>query len=205
MPDEETQARVDLKYGDNHLRIEGPKEFVERQMDTVLEQIPLKNSSKANGNSQTEAHVPPTQAPLDAEYDSHEEEPESPDDDLKLVADELSVDYEKLSEEFYVDEDGPGVRNPRQIDPEYALLGFCTIQKVLDGQTVFDNLGMKERLMEDEMVPIDRWGSSLLYNLRRKGLLKNDPKSDKSRNQPFKITPDGIAQFAEWIEEKETE
>lgn len=200
---------VELSLGENHLRIEGSEEFIGNQLETVIDRLDLSHQ-ETRASSQVEDSEKTTQEDdgvRDRELDDFQET-ESEEDDgatlasddrLKKVAEEINADYDKLSQHFYVDDDGPGIHDPRNIEPKYALLGFCVIEKVLNGKNTFGNREMKTRLTDDEMVPIDNWGSQFLYNLRRAGVIKNDPNSDKSRNVPFKLKPQGIHEFVEWV------
>jgi hypothetical protein len=126
---------------------------------------------------------------------------EAEDSGLHKVAKRLEVDYQQLTEHFYIDDDGIHVHSPLNIEPKYALLGYCTIKEILSDDIYHDNKETKDKLIDVEKVEIDQWGRELLPNLRSTGLIKDNPNVDQDRNKPFKITPSGRRELVEWLNE----
>ena len=203
------KSAVEIKMAGTEVRVEGPGEFVREELPFVLEWVDEtydlaeagviddsepRDDDDGDGDVQVVEQQGLTQfSPVPAENKS----------EITQVANVLNVDSDQLSEHFYIDDDGVGIQNPREIEPKYALLGYGIIRKELSGETYLDNSATKEKLIDHEMVDIDRWGSKFIYKLRQDGLIKDDPNTDRQRNKPFKITPKGFDEFAQWLENGE--
>lgn len=218
MNDDETTARseVEIHLGENRIQIGGSEEFVSKELSDILEWVSEHQGTLARDTSTTdsattsdeaEPATPPDQSTFTETINEGTEDPEvdaeegiEETDPLEKVADSINVDADKLREKFYIDSDGVGIQDPRSIKPKYALLGYGVIKQELDGVTYLDNTETKKKLIDQERVNIDRWGANFLHHLRRNGLIKDDPNTDRKRNKPFKITPKGFEEFVEWIE-----
>jgi len=211
MTDESEQSIVEISIGGNQLRMEGTEEFLSNELSEVLDRVDLSASADEQVNGATESQPldsnPEPEGknePVSEEIEEEEEtasESESTDSEIQRVAKRLDVDVEKLSAHFYVDEEEIHIHNPLNIEPKYALLGYCTIKEILTEDIYHDNKATKDKLIDVEKVPIDEWGRNLLPNLRNAGLIKDNTKVDRDRNKPFKITPSGRRELVEWLNE----
>lgn len=207
----EKPSEVEVTIGQTSVRIEGSESFIERELPTILDWVDSTDGSteQARGTQESESELSgvTTQPSIDEAVSEDWSEPSDGEAESKIseIASDLNVDPDKLSEHFYIDEDEKSIhiQNPMGIEPKYALLGYCDIREHLTGETYHDNNKTKKKLIDQEKVDIGRWGSSLLYNLRRNGLIKDDPNADRERNKPFKITPKGHKEFVQWINEAE--
>jgi antitoxin component of MazEF toxin-antitoxin module len=203
--DPEQTSQVELSVGQTSIRIEGTESFIERELPTLLDWVDTKETeAEQHEQVQTEDNTDeadvqsslPVKKGTGAGNESGEAKSK-----LDQVAQQIGADADKLSDHFYIDESEETIhiQNPMDIDSKYALLGYCDIREKLTGETYHDNSKTKKKLIDQEKVDIERWGSSLLYTLRRNGLIKDDPNSDRNRNKPFKITPKGHKKFVKWI------
>jgi hypothetical protein len=210
-------ALIDVEFGQTRVRIEGSEDFVSDELPNVIQLVQENRElvSSPQESDEQEEQSPPGQdssgaeTPPLAEFreadeaEPVEEEPSRENDRMAKVAESLGVEREKLSSHFYIDDDEIHIQHPRDIDPKYALLGYAVLHKELTGENYLDNRETKEKLIDHEMVDIDRWGSNFIYRLRQEGLIKDDPNTDKQRNKPFKITPRGFNEFLDWLEEND--
>lgn len=213
---------IDIQIGQSRIHIQGSEEFISEELPDLLDWVENNEADILDEEGQRavdtssddaqEGGDPPSGENLSLEEALSEDENGTDSSEDKLthiggplakVADSINVSYDALSKHFYVDDDGVGIQNPRNIEPKYALLGYGVIRKELTGDTYLQNKPTKEKLIDQEMVDISGWGSNLLYSLRRNGLIKDDPNTDKGRNKPFKITPKGFDEFIQWLEEEE--
>ncbi|WP_435069637.1 hypothetical protein [Haloplanus sp. C73] len=211
MTDESDQSLVEISIGSNQLRMEGTEEFLSDQLSTILDRIDLssQSESKPAGNPETVSETPEPEPETESQSEDKEREPneteevssETGDTELHKVARRLDVDHEKLAEHFYIDDGGIHVHSPLNIEPKYALLGYCTIKEILSDDIYHDNKETKDKLIDVEKVEIDQWGRELLPSLRSVGLIKDNPNVDRDRNKPFKITPSGRRELIEWLNE----
>lgn len=215
MSEEDSKSVIEITLGPNEIHIEGTEEFVSSELETVLERIDIAESvgssdiPSPNEQRNSKEQVQREQTGLlDQEFQPNEQgdkKEESEPDPLETVANRIQVDSEQLKKHFYVEESQEGyevhIYDPTQISSRAALLGYCTIKEILTGETYHDNQHTKERLIDEEKVDINGWGSQFLYNLRRDGLIKDDPSTDLSRNKPFSITPKGREWFVSWLRE----
>jgi hypothetical protein len=207
----EETSEVEVTVGQTSVRIEGSESFIERELPTILDWVDSTDGSteKARGTQEPESESSgvTTQPSLSeaVSEDQSESSDEEAESKLAEIARNLNVDPDKLSKHFYIDEDENSIhiQNPMEIEAKYALLGYCDLREHLTGDTYHDNNKTKKKLIDQEKVDIQRWGSSLLYNLRRNGLVKDDPNADRERNKPFKITPKGHEEFVQWVNETE--
>lgn len=209
MTDDPDKSLVEISIGDNQLRMEGTEDFLSNQLSEVLDRLDLSKQfeSGANGDSRTatknqdQGEVSQDGSETPTSEDDDGGPPEDGDSELHKVARRLEVDYEKLAEHFYIDEDGIHVHNPLKIEPKFAALGYCTIKEIVFDEIYHDNKGTKDKLIDIEKVEIDQWGRNFLPDLRSEGLIKDNPNVDRDRNKPFKITPSGRREFVEWLNE----
>jgi hypothetical protein len=207
----EETSEVEVTVGQTSVRIEGSESFIERELPAILDWVDSTDGSteKARGTQEPESESSgvTTQPSLSeaVSEDQSESSDEEAESKLAEIARNLNVDPDKLSKHFYIDEDENSIhiQNPMEIEAKYALLGYCDLREHLTGDTYHDNNKTKKKLIDQEKVDIQRWGSSLLYNLRRNGLVKDDPNADRERNKPFKITPKGHEEFVQWVNETE--
>jgi len=218
MSEDDEKSTVEIVIGQNRVHIEGTEKFVSDELSTILDRISLAHSEKpsepsrqtSDSNNGATDGTPGQQVPLSEEGFTTEEAEMSGDDaepdPLKKVAEAINVPVETLRKHFYVEEDNSEldihVQDPTKISAKYALLGYCTIREVLLGETVHNNKETKKKLIDVEKVDIDAWGRKLLYRLRQKGYIKDDPNTDRSRNKPFKITPQGRKEFVDWLRDE---
>jgi len=211
--DSRNTSQVEVTVGQASIRIEGSESFIEKELPTILDwvdsndgEIKATEQTQEDEGTESDSDRSVSQPSLtEAANETGDESGGEAESKLVEVAYDLNVDPDKLSQHFYIDEDENTVhiQNPMEIDPEYALLGYCDIRERLTGDTYHDNAKTKKKLIDQEKVDIERWGSSLLYGLRREGYIKDDPNSDRSRNKPFKITPKGHQEFVKWINNSE--
>ena len=207
MSKDESLSSVVISIGQNELRIEGTESFISNELSNILDRIDLSSQSQMDtkdaidkaGSMDEEASENGASPSTRSEEDLEEEVDDS--SPLKKVAERINVPYGALSEHFYLDEDEIHIQDPRNIEPKYALLGYCTIKEELHGKTYHENTETKKKLIDNEKVNIEDWGGTLLYNLREGGYIKDDPNSSKSRFKPFKITPSGREKLVDWLNE----
>lgn len=204
MTTENSYSSIELSIGQNDLRIEGSEEFISQELSTILDRVDLTEQQNGIGESGSE----PEQVTLDdvdRNGDSSTEESNSSNSEtntrLAEVADSLNVKTDSLTKHFFLDGDDIHIQDPMNIEPKYALLGYCIIREEMTGDKYHENTATKEKLIDGEKVNIEEWGSSFLYNLRRSGYIRDDPNSKKGRNKPFKITPSGHKEFVQWLNE----
>jgi len=210
---EAPHSKLELTAGKTSVSIEGSEDFIERQLPDLLSWVGNNSQSQSEHSSgdqedqkkggKEELVQDQLPVPADASEGGSESSSDVTDSEIKQIAQNINVDPEKLSEHFYVDSDGIHIQNPMKIDPECALLGYCTLREQITGETYHDNRETKQTLIDQEKVNISNWGSSLLYQLRRNGLIKDDPNTDRKRNKPFKVTPKGHQEFVNWVNEQE--
>lgn len=198
-------SEVEIAVGQTNVRIEGSESFIESQLPQILNWANKANTlasteeededSGGSDDESTQKHLPTVMEAEGGEVDQHS----SVDPRMEEVAQKLNVDPSALSSHFYIDDDGVHITNPMAIQPEFALLGYCTIKEEMSGNTYHDNRETKQVLIDQEKIDIERWGSEFLYRLRSEGLIKDDPNTDRSRNKPFKITPKGHQKFINWV------
>lgn len=201
-------SSIEIELGQNRVKLEGSEGFISDELDGVIQLVQDYQEAiedERDGQVERERGEQATFEDLEETEQPSQETPEAESDDtdgdpLKQVARSLNLPYGELSRHFYVEDGEIHVQDPRNIKPKYALLGYGIIRKQLKGETYIDNKATKEKLIDGEMVDIDRWGGKFLYRLRNEGLIKDDPNSDKSRNKPFKITPSGFDEFSSWLE-----
>lgn len=208
MESEQDQSLVEISIGDNQLRMEGTEQFLSDELSKVLDRIDLsENAELKTGEDQK---VKPEEPEPDKKSESeskkselgdYETSSEEADSELHKVAKRLGLDQEVLAEHFYIDDDGIHIQSPLDIEPKYAVLGYCTIKEILSGDTYHNNKETKDKLIDIEKVEIEKWGSNLLYDLRSGGLIKDNPNVNQDRNKPFKITPSGRRELVEWLNE----
>lgn len=204
-------SEVEVSVGQTSVRIEGSESFIERELPTILDWVDsndggvVQNEGSEGREAKSDQAVTQSSLPEVASKEETNASDTERQSKLADIARDLNVNPEKLSEHFYIDEDENTIhiQNPMDIEPEYALLGYCDIRERLTDETYHDNNKTKKKLIDQEKVNIERWGSNLLYGLRRNGLIKDDPNSDRQRNKPFKITPKGHEEFVQWINEME--
>lgn len=200
-------SEVEIAVGQTSVRIEGSESFIESQLPRILDwadgasdlAAPVENESDNSYDGSTQAPLPTVEDTEDNEVESQS----LADSRMEEVAQKLNVEASALSAHFYIDDDGVHITNPMAIEPEFALLGYCTIREQLTGETYHDNRKTKQTLIDQEKVDIERWGSNFLYRLRNEGLVKDDPNTDRRRNKPFKITPKGHQKFINWVTDGE--
>ena len=219
-------SAIDIQIGESRIHVQGSEEFIADELPDILEwvgnheatvldearkgavetsgdEVQKSGDGEAGENMSLEEAWSDDEGDHGFSEDGQSDAVEAEPDPLAEVAESINVDPDALSEHFYVDDDGVGIQNPREIDPKYALLGYGIIRKELTGDMYLDNKETKEKLIDQEMVDISGWGSNLLYGLRRNGLIKDDPNTDKGRNKPFKVTPSGFDEFIQWLEDQE--
>jgi hypothetical protein len=209
---------VEINFGENRVRVEASEEFITEELKSILEwttqtieQVEIEEETEEETDSRHEraeqtSLVEVTEESTEEVEDQDEKteaELENGADELAEIAQSLNVDEEKLSSYFYMDGEGTHIKDPLEIDPKYAFLGYCLIEKERTGDPYRDNRRTKEVLIDREMIDINRWGSTFLYRLRNDDLIKDDPNSDKGRNRPFKITPKGHREFVNWLQKEE--
>jgi hypothetical protein len=212
----DSKSVVEIDMGHNRVRVEASEEFISQELESILqwtsdytgsvESEPVRDDSEEEeGVQQTSLEDLGTEPSEEKALHSHTEEEsnEHISDEMEEIARSLNVDPSELSKHFYLDSTGAHIQDPTKIEPKYAFLGYCLIEKERTGESYRDNQETKKTLIDEEMVDIDRWGSTFLYRMRNAGLVKNDPRSDKKRNQPFKVTPKGHREFVSWLEENE--
>lgn len=204
----EAKSVIEIELGQNRVKLEGSESFISDELDNVIQLVQEYQQTIQDSPTAVEARNPGEQAtfeeldqPAQPQQENSDAKPAGVEDDpLQQVATSLNLPYDELSRHFYVEGEEIHVQDPRNINPKYALLGYGIIRKHLTGETYLDNRATKEKLIDGEMVDIDRWGSKFLYQLRNNGLIKDDPNSDRGRNKPFKVTPSGFDEFSSWLE-----
>jgi len=202
-------SKVEIALGESSIMIEGSEQFIQDELPGIMgwvresaEEMDLGSATQCVGGD-GEAEPEGKQATLEESGPTRDEEKEEESEEesgaLAEVADSIGVDAGDLQEHFYVDNGEVHIQNPMATEPKYALLGYCTIRSELTGETYHPNKETKEHLIDNEKVNIENWGGTLLYGLRRSGLIKDDPQTDKGRNRPFKITPKGHREFVNWV------
>ena len=203
MDKKNTHSTVEIVYGEKEVRISGSENFVSDELSNILNEIDL--TSKEYAESKVRKNDSQAGQKSGGRRDSHEPGNNSTNeqDPLQQVSGQLNVPAAKLREHFYVEESSSElvihIQYPTKIPEEFALIGYCTIKEVLTGQTYYENKVTKQKLIDEEKVTIDEWGRKFLHKLRKSGLIRDDPNSKKSRNRPFKITPKGREELAEWL------
>lgn len=207
---------VEINFGENKVRVEASEKFITEELESILkwttqsiERVDIEEETEEESDYNHEraeqtSLVEVTEAEEDEGQDEETKtEFEDEIDELTEIAQGLNVDEEKLSRYFYIDGEGTHIKDPLEIDPKYAFLGYCLIEKERTGDPYRNNRRTKEVLIDREMIDINRWGSTFLYRLRNDDLIKDDPNSDKGRNKPFKITPKGHREFVNWLQQEE--
>lgn len=207
MSDEGTQSTVELTIGKNNLRIEGTEGFISQQLSTILDRIdlgsqPQTSLDEGDGSEQaTFGDVSDNGTSVSEKPNPDNRTPSNIDPQLSQIAERVNVKPESLAEHFYLDGEDIHIQNPRNIEPKYALLGYCTVKEEMTEEPYHDNTETKKKLIDVEKVDIDDWGGVLLHSLRQGGYIKDDPHSQKKLNRPFKITPPGRGEFIDWLNE----
>lgn len=206
-------SSIEIELGQNRVKLEGSESFISGELGDVIQLVQdyqkavgVERDGKVErerGEQATFEDLEETEQP--SREETEDESGDTDEDPLKQVARSRNLPYDKLSRHFYVEDGEIHVQDPRNIKPKYALLGYGIIRKELKRETYLDNKATKEKLIDGEMVDIDRWGGKFLYRLRNEGLIKDDPNSAKSRNKPFKITPTGLDEFSAWLEDSNGE
>ena len=211
---DEANSEVNIQVGSNRVHIAGSEEFIIDELPKILdwvsqaditeESVTAEESVNGEEEGNSDGRLDQTTLLPAPEEGKPEKATDGAISKIEEIAMSINADPEKLSDHFYTDDDGIGVQDPRHIDPTYALLGYGIIKKELTGDAYLDNTETKKKLIDHEMVDIDRWGPNFLHQLRRKGLIKDDPNTDRKRNKPFKITPKGFDEFINWLENEES-
>lgn len=211
MSEESENSVVEISVGQNQLRVEGSEEFISDELSKILDRVdmtaPPALPAEADGGEEaveSEVSKPGEQAKLfDEPAPNQADTGEDSDTDTELseVANRLNVEPNAISEYFFIDGDEVHIQDPMNIQPRYALLGYCSIKEILTGEQYHDNAATKKKLIDVEKVNISEWGGNLLYSLRQEGLIKDNPHTDKKRNKPFKITPPGREELVKWLNE----
>lgn len=201
MSSETDGAKAELKVGENEVRLEGSEQFVSDELSNIFDSIDITANYSAGPPAESSGTPDGPSAGTPGEVDEEVETDESEADGLQKVATRLNVDVESLSEHFYVEGDEVHIQDPMSVDAKFAFLGYCTIREILMGVQYHENNETKQALIDREKVNIGQWGSNFLYNLRRSGLIKDKPHTEKSRNKPFKITPSGREELVDWLNE----
>lgn len=184
-------SRINLESGGDKVEIEGSEEFISNQMEQLKEIHPSlfeRDSTNTQENQQTIRE--------EDESETSSEET-SADNRLQQIAQELDLPYEKLNEEFHLEENKVHIQNPRSIPPKIALLGYCAIKSEID-ENHFENKETKEILENRERVNLDDW-KNILYNGRDSGIIKDV--GDQKQYKPFKIMPKGLDKLSDWLDE----
>lgn len=198
MTNESEQAEIELSVGNNELRMVGSEDFLSNTLDSLLDRINLEDPGVDSDKSKEES----SGVGDDYSQEDGSSSPESEENsDLYYVADRLNADPESLDSHFYIQDDEIHIQDPLKIEPKYALLGYCSIREILTEEPYHNNQETKKKLIDQEKVEIDEWGSQFLHNLRRSGLIKDNPNVDQDRNKPFKIMPKGRRELIEWLNE----
>lgn len=207
MSDENTRSLVEISVGETQLKVEGSEEFISEELSKILDQVDMAASTvpTESGEHSPSETTKPRDQPKSLEH-SEAEQPKTTTDkyansNLAKVADRLNVESSALEEYFVIDEGNIRIRNPMDIEPKYALLGYCSIQEILTDDQFHDNNKVKKKLIDVEKVDINEWGRKFLYRLRNQELIKDNPNTNKQRNKPFKITPSGRKDLINWINE----
>jgi len=212
---DDPNAHVEISVRGAEISVRGSEEFVKEEIDTVadladdLADLSATERDKESAeSSSTDQHVQ-KDSETDGDSDDSTAKPPSREplsnvgEEIQEAADGLNVDPVALGDYFYIDEAGTHVDDPLETDPKYALLGYGLIEKERTGDPYLDNQETKQTLIEQEMLPIESWGGTFLYGLRQDGLIQNDPRSEKKRNVPFRITPEGRREFVEWLSDED--
>ena len=201
MSNDVNHSFVELKIGRNEVRLEGTEEFISQELSTILEKIDLVSQQQDNLEGSLESGQS-THSDEDIEVNSSDsdKEPSESEGVLKSVAKKLGVDIDIINDHFYIDNGDIHIANPLDIEPKYALIGYCIMKEYKDDEIYHDNLETKRKIIDSEKVNVERWGD-LLSNLRRSGHIKDDPSYQGERNKPFKVTPKGQKELVEWINE----
>lgn len=208
-----SNAHVEVSIDGAEVSVRGSEKFVREEIESIADlAADLAEASDAKQDShdgnqagsdehrQLGSHTTKKSDSSKNELPEGEEQKESVvRGELTEVAQSLNVDPGALGEHFYVDDEGTHVDDPLEIDPKYALLGYGLIEKERTSEPYLDNQETKKTLIEQEMLDIGDWGGSFVYGLRDDGLIQNDPRSEKKRNVPFRITPKGRKEFVEWL------
>lgn len=183
---ENENAEVLVESGNNKVKITGSEDFISENLEEVLGRL-----------TQSETETTTIESTDEKAVDSEEE-----DSLIKKLSKAQNLNPEKMSNLFYVDEETEEIHidDPQKIPPKYALAGYCALRETLTGETKVPNSETKNILIDREKMEIDEWGSKFLYTLRKSGWIK-DASSDKSRNKPFKLTPKGLRNLREWLDE----
>jgi len=218
---ENSNSVVEINFGQHRVRVESSEEFISEQLESILswttesiekveagseiespepeeEELTQELLADVRDNTNEVGHKPGSgeserdKAPVNTKHTGGEQ--------LGKIAKQLNIDPSALSDHFYLDGEGTHIRDPLDIDPKFAFLGYCLIEKERTGESYRENRATKQALIDREMIDIDSWGSNFLYRLRQEGLIKDNPNSDRKRNRPFKITPKGHREFVNWIE-----
>lgn len=208
MTEEDTNSFVDITVGSNNVRVEGSEDFISQELSTILQSLNLDRQQPVESEIEEKGADDDTeQVDLGMESTIDGDSPSSEFDNsrgninpqLEKVARRINVDPDDLANHFYIQSGEVHIQNPLEIEPKYALLGYCIIREVLDDVTHHDNLETKRKLIDKEKVNIEQWGGVLLHKLRQSGSIKDDPNSTKSQNKPFKITPKGQEKLVDWL------
>lgn len=200
MSDEENHSEIELSIGGNDVHISGSEDFVSEQLSTVLSELEFDDPTtpRPDGaisrSANRESDVDP-ESKMDEVTDDHS--------GFDKVAESLDVGPELLQKYFFISSDGElHLENPLNMEPRYALLGYLTIETERTGKQVFDNGGMKNKLVSEEGIDLgdSTWGD-IVYNARRSGDIRDDPDTTQERNKPFRLTRDGREKFIEWLNE----
>lgn len=204
MTDQKSESAVDISIGDNNVQVRGSEDFVSKELSNILDKVDLTVQRRTNGSGNHQQETPNITDLEDQDSNTTLEAgsiPDGVDPQLAEIADSLNVDIEALSEHFFLEDGEVHIQDPRNIDPKYALIGYCIVREELTGEMYHDYNETKTQLIDGERVNIEEWGSTFLYRLRQSGFIRDDPNSQKSRNRPFKITPGGHEEFADWLDE----
>ena len=211
MSEKSDKSVVEIVFGSNEVRVKGAEDFVSDELERILDRIDLAQSvePKEEPKQRERENTPGQQVPLDEQDFRPEQENETTvetdSDPLQKVSERINIPERALLEHFYVEEKESGmdvhIQDPISIPGKIALLGYCTIREELTGTTYHDNQKTKKKLIDVEKVDIDSWGRKFLHRLRKDGLIKDNPNTDKKRNRPFKITPKGRQEFVNFLSE----
>lgn len=196
----DTEPKIEMSIGENTILLQGSEDFISSELQTIFDNIDFEvvSSSTSPDSSGEESSDGTVEAGGEGTGDSESGTSES-HSAISTIADRLSIDSSLISTHFYVEDENIHLHNPYDITHKYALIGYCMLKREITGEDVFEQSITKEKLIEQERVPINDWGGKFMYRLRENGVIKNDPSSNKQKNIPFKITPKAEGQFKEWL------
>lgn len=212
MAEEIENSIVEISVGSNRLKVTGSEKFISEELETILDKVDMTSHSspiaaESDGGTaslEPESEKSGKQSKLFEETETGKSGPTEEvggNSELSRVASRINVNISSLKKYFYIDGEEVHIQDPMNIKQKYALLGYCTIKEIVTGEQYHDNAETKRKLIDVEKVNIGDWGGELLYNLRQEGSIKDNPNTEKQRNKPFKITPNGREELVNWLNE----